>query len=93
MAELLWIAALFISVVAWPVWLWRRMRKVRELVDATGSEQEPARHPREQTEEIAAQGADGYTLVKIHDGNADLIAADKAAREMPDIGKTLAGKR
>lgn len=93
MAELVWIVLLVVSVVIWPVWIWRQMRKVRQKVYATESESETAPHPREQTDEVVALGPDGYTLVKVHDGNADLIVADKAARELPDIGRTLSGQR
>lgn len=93
MAELAWIAALLISVVIWPTWIWRRMRKVRAHVHATEPEQATAPHHREQTEEVVAHGDDGYSLVRLHDGNADLIAADKVARELPGIGRTLAGQR
>lgn len=93
MAELIWIFGILFSIVFMPIWIWRRMRAVRQRLYTVETETETAPHHREQTEEIVSQGADGLALVRLHDGNADLIAADKAGREMPDIARTLSGQR
>jgi hypothetical protein len=92
MWELLWLIALVFSIVAWPTWMIRRMKRIqRQLVDHDAHE-DSAPHYHERSEEIVRSDK-GFVYAKSHEANPDLIAADKKAAEMPDIVKTLEGRR
>jgi hypothetical protein len=87
--NILWPLMLFGAIVVWPVWLWRRMKKVqraaRDLLD-----DEPVRdHAR--WEEMQT-GGDGLNYGKAHGFDPVL---DKASRDLaaPDIIKDLEGRR
>jgi hypothetical protein len=94
MQELLFFALLFLSVVVWPIWLFRRMRKVREMTsgpDRDVAERRQAMPWQPYTDEI--KGEDGLTYARPMDTDPDQISAERSTAEMPDINKTLQGKR
>jgi hypothetical protein len=94
MQELLFFALLFLSVVVWPVWLFRRMRKVRGMVsglDRDVAERREAMPWQPYVDEI--KGEDGLTFARPMDADPDSISAEHRTGEMPDINQTLQGKR
>jgi hypothetical protein len=90
MYEVLLIVGFFLSITLVPWWLFRRMKRVRQLAyDAARDNAQPDTRPTEDT-----LGVDGDLSFQ-HRNDADnlLIEADKQAAAMPDIGKTLSGQR
>lgn len=89
MWTILWPIMLFAAVVVWPVWLWRRMKKVQQLArDAL--DDEPVRDGA-RWEETTMSG-DGLSYGKAHDFDPVL---DKVSRAVaaPDGVKDLEGRR
>lgn len=94
MQELLYLALLFFSVIVWPFWLFRRMRKVRQMtsgLDKDFIERREAMPWQPYVDEV--KGADGLVYGRPMDADADHISAERSNNEMPDITKTLQGKR
>jgi hypothetical protein len=94
MQELLFFVMLFVSVVVWPVWLFRRMRKVRAMtsgLDRDVTERRETMPWQPYVDEV--RGPDGLTYARPMDADPDLISAEHKAAEMPDINQTLQGKR
>jgi hypothetical protein len=92
MWEVVWFLLLGFSVFVWPVWMYRRMKSVQRQLNDTRGEQDTAPHYRERMEDLVKREGN-LTVTKSLEANEDLIAADKRAREMPDIVKTLEGRR
>ncbi|WP_374529639.1 hypothetical protein [Novosphingobium sp.] len=94
MQEFLYFALLIFTFVVWPIWLFRRMRKVREMtsgVDRDVAERRSAMPWEPYTD--AVQGEDGLTYSRAMEVTADQISAESRAAEMPDINQTLQGKK
>lgn len=94
MQELLYFAFLLLSVVVLSVWLFRRMRKVREMttgIDRDVAERRETMPWLPYVDEV--KGADGLTYAWPKDADPDQISAERSSAEMPDIAKTLQGKR
>jgi hypothetical protein len=92
--EIFFFALLFLSVIVCPVWLFRRMRKVREMtsgLDRDFAERRETMPWQPYVDEV--KGADGLTYARPMDADPDLISAEHRAAEMPDINQTLQGKR
>jgi hypothetical protein len=90
MAATFWLLFLIFAVTVWPVWLIRRMRRVRAQMSAkTRDEHEPFKPGF--TDEV--RRVDGLVYAKSDEHNEELIAADKQSTAMPDIVKTLEGRR
>jgi biopolymer transport protein ExbB/TolQ len=92
MWEVIWFLVLGFSIFVWPVWMYRRMKKVQRQLNATREETDTAPHYRDKMEDLVKREGN-LTMTKSLEANEDLIAADKKAREMPDIVKTLEGRR
>jgi hypothetical protein len=94
MQEMIFFALLFLSVVVWPIWLLRRMRKVRAMtsgLDRDVTERREAMPWQPYVDEV--KGDDGLIYARPMDTDPDQISAERSAAEMPDINKTLQGKR
>jgi DNA-dependent RNA polymerase auxiliary subunit epsilon len=92
MSALIWMIFLFLAVVVWPWWMIRRMRWVRAQ-SAAESRAKLAEKPYQPNFIEGAKGADGLTYGRDTYVNEQLIEADKNASSMPDIVKTLEGRR
>jgi hypothetical protein len=93
MAELTYLMLLVFAVIVWPVWLYRRMKKVRAMTHArpTDTEDEPQFNNVAYVDE--AYAPDGTILARPMAFDEALFAADRRAEELPDIERTLLGKR
>jgi len=94
MSELIYLALLFFAVVVWPVWLFRRMRKVRQMTagpDRDNAERRSIMPAVPFVDETL--GDDGLVYARPMESDPDLISADARARELPAIENTLIGKR
>ena len=75
MWNILWPLMLFGAVVVWPVWLWRRMRKVQRMTREALDDAPAARHT-DEWEEVET-GADGLGSGRAASYNVLLTAADR----------------
>jgi hypothetical protein len=83
---------LIVSIFVWPVWLYRRMKKVQRMANESVQEQrEPDLIVTPYVDE--QQAADGTVLARPMVFDEALLAADKREAEMPGIERTLVGKR
>lgn len=89
MWNILWPVMLFVAVVVWPMWLWRRMKKVqraaRDLLD-----DEPAEATARWEEATVAD--DGLAYGRAHDYDPVLAKASRDAAGVDDV-KNLEGRR
>jgi hypothetical protein len=92
MWEVVWFLVLGFSIFVWRVWMFRRMKKVQRQLNATREEKDIAPHYRDNMEDFVKREGN-LTVTKSLAANEDLIAANKRARAMPDIIKTLEGRR
>lgn len=90
MGEMLWLFFLIFAIILWPVWMIKRMRDVRAQMSVKTRE---AREPVKPAFVDAVRNVDGLVYAKSSDINEELIEADKNATAMPDIVKTLEGRR
>ena len=79
---------LLFSIILFPWWMYRRMKRVKELM----RQPDDAQSRSAKTEEFV-KSEDGLVYGKAHSVDDDLLAADKAGSAMPDIVKTLEGRR
>ena len=93
MAELTYLMLLVFAVSVWPVWLYRRMKKVRTMTHARTSETEDEPRFNNVSYVDEAYAPDGTILARPMEFNEALFAADRRAEELPDIERTLQGKR
>jgi hypothetical protein len=92
MNEAIFLILLVFSIFAWPIWLYRRMRKVQRIANARVAEKrEPESNVLPYVDE--ERTADGTILARPMEFDEVLHAADKRAAELPDIERTLIGKR
>ena len=92
MNEAIYVFLLVFAVFVWPIWLFRRMRKVQRIANArAAAKREPVMVVTPYVDEVHT--ADGTVQARPMEFDADLLAADKRAAEMPDIERTLIGKR
>ncbi len=87
-----WGIALLVMSVVWPVWMVRRMRHVRALM-AERDRAERAKKPYRPDFDDVVASADGLVMSRANRDTDALIDADKAATAMPDIVKSLEGRR
>ncbi len=92
MNEAFYLLFLIFAVFVWPVLIFRRMRKVRSIL-ADRAAQQRAAQPRITPYVDEMRDANGEVLARPFQFDADLAAADKKAQELPDIERTLLGKR
>ncbi len=90
MAEILWMFLLVFALVVWPVWMIRRIHYVRAEMSAKTREGRESFKPGFID---AIRNVDGLVYARSGDINEELIDADKQATAMPDIVKTLEGRR
>lgn len=83
----LYFAMLFFSVIIFPWWMVRRMQRVKEMMRSDDTS------PRSQDTDEFISSEGGLVYGKKHALNEDLLSADKSAAAMPDIVKTLEGRR
>ena len=92
MNELLALSLLLIAFVIFPIWMFRRMRKVRDAVNRQSTERSAkATVATPFIDEI--HNADGSITARPMVYDEQLAAADRRATELPDINQTLQGKR
>ena len=87
--NILWPLLLFVALVVWPVWLWRRMKKVQQMArDAL--DDAPVRGGARWEETEAAADGRQYGRADNFDPVLDKVSRDLVA---PDIIKDLEGRR
>jgi hypothetical protein len=92
MNETIFLLLLVFSIFIWPVWLYRRMRKVQQIANSrVAEEREPELNSMPYVDELHT--SDGTVLARPMDFDEALSAADKREAEMPGIERTLVGKR
>ena len=88
----IYLVLLLFSIVGVPILMFRRMRKVRDIVTAQSIERDRNRRTdAPYADEVKA--ADGLSLARPMHFDEELSAADKRQSEMPDFEKTIIGKR
>ncbi len=92
MTDLIIIILLALSVTVWPWWMYRRMKFVREQGMAQSREARLSK-PVQPNFEEGTKAPDGLIYGRDSNVNEELIKADKNAASMPDIVKTLEGRR
>jgi hypothetical protein len=92
LTDLIIITLLALSVTVWPWWMYRRMKFVREQGMAQSRESRLSK-PVQPSFEEGTKAADGLIYGRDININEELIEADKNAASMPDIVKTLEGRR
>jgi hypothetical protein len=92
MSEAIYLILLLFTIFVWPIWLYRQMRKVQRVASArVAKKREPQLHTTPYVDEQHA--ADGTVLARPMDFDEALLAADKREAELPDIERTLLGRR
>lgn len=94
MSAELFVVLLLLSVFVWPVFIWRRMRKVQAMIsprDRDEIEQEAGMPGMPYVDEMI--GKDGLVYGRPMIADPALMSADKRGGEMPGIEQTLIGKR
>lgn len=92
MWEMIFFLLLGFSIFVWPFLIYRRMKSVQRTLNAVRENKDAAPHHRHRMEDVVKQEG-GLTYGKSIEENEELITSDKKAREMPDIVKTLEGRR